>query len=108
MPNLDLKDAHVGMVLGQDILGSQGQLLLRAGIVLSDKHLQVLYANHVQHVVVGVAPPSAQNTPANTETIGAHIEERFRICDAGQPLIQELRHLCRKRLIHAHGGPDDD
>lgn len=108
MPNLDLNDACVGMVLDQDIVGSQGQLLLRAGVVLSDKHLQVLRANQVRQVVVGTAGPTAPPTPVDTTAIEAHIEERFRICDAGQPLIQELRRLCRQRFTHAAGGSNDD
>ena len=108
MLNLDLDEASAGMVLGQDVLGSQGQLLLRAGAILSDKHLQVLRANQIQNVLIG---PDSDSTPtANLDgaAIEAHIQERFRISDAGHPLIQELRRLCHKRLIGQQGESDGD
>ena len=108
MLNLDLDEARAGMVLGQDVLGSQGQLLLRAGATLNDKHLQVLRANRVQNVLIG---PDSDSTPtANLDgaAIETHLEERFRISDAGHPLIQELRRLCHKRLIGQQGESDGD
>ncbi|MBI5040946.1 MAG: hypothetical protein HZB57_07050 [Gammaproteobacteria bacterium] len=101
MPNLDLKDARIGMVLDQD-------MLLSAGAVLSDKHLQELYANQVQQVAVGTTAPTVPNATLAFPAIEAYIEERFQICDAGQPLIQELRCLCHKRFTPVHEGPDDD
>ncbi|MBI5462967.1 MAG: hypothetical protein HY941_12350 [Gammaproteobacteria bacterium] len=100
MPNLDLKEVRAGMVLGQDVLGAQGQLLLRAGAVLSDKHLQVLLANQVLRVAVN---PTLPATVADAAMIETHIEARFRISDAGHPLIQELRRLCHKRFTPEHG-----
>lgn len=110
MLNLDLDEARAGMVLGQDVLGSQGQLLLRAGAILSDKHLQVLRANRIQNVLIGPDSDSDSTPTADLDSaaIEAHIEERFRISDAGHPLIQELRRLCHKRLIGQQGESDDD
>jgi len=108
MQHLDLDKACTGMVLGQDILGTQGQLLLRAGAVLSDKHLQVLRANQVRQVVIGPAPATAQSAGLDVADIEAQINERFRISDAGHPLIRELRRLCRKRFTEQQGGSDEN
>lgn len=54
-------------------------------------------------------PPNIdpKDVPVDATTVEARIEERFRLCDAGQPLIQELRRLCRNRLAQ-EGKPNDD
>lgn len=110
MLNLDLDEARAGMVLGQDVLGSQGQLLLRAGATLNDKHLQVLRANQIQNVLIDPDSDSDSTPTADLDSaaIESHIQERFRISDAAHPLIQELRRLCHKRLIGRQGGSDGD
>ncbi len=112
MLNLDLDEARAGMVLGQDVLGSQGQLLLRAGATLNDKHLQVLRANRIQNVLIGPDSDSDSDSAPTASLDGAaietHLEERFRISDAGHPLIQELRRLCHKRLVGQQGESDGD
>lgn len=58
---LDLDQAQAGMVLGEHALGRYGQLLLRAGTVLNDRHLQMLHANAVARVSVGAAADSARS-----------------------------------------------
>jgi hypothetical protein len=108
MLNLDLDEARAGMVLGQDVLGSQGQLLLRAGATLNDKHLQVLRANQIQNVLIGPDSDSTQTANLDGAAIETHLEERFRISDTEHPLIQELRRLCHKRLIGQIGESDGD
>jgi hypothetical protein len=108
MLNLDLDEARAGMVLGQDVLGSQGQLLLRAGATLNDKHLQVLRANRIQYVSIGPDSDSAPTANLDGAAVETHLEERFRISDATHPLIQELRRLCHKRLVGQQGESDGD
>ena len=106
--NLDLDEAHAGMVLGQDILGTQGQLLMRAGAVLNDRHLQMLRANRVRNVLIEPAPNPVARVNHDVAEIETHIHERFRISDEDHPLIQELRRLCQKRLTEQQGESDDN
>lgn len=106
--NLDLDEAQAGMVLGQDILGTQGQLLMRAGAVLNDRHIQMLRANQVRNVLIDPAPNPGARVNPDLADIETHINERFRISDAGHPLIQELRRLCHQRLTEQQGESDDN
>lgn len=109
MQQLDLDNARPGMVLGEDAVNAKGQLLLRAGTVLNERHLQILCANGVARI--GVGTPDTANPRATREPgtdIETHIEARFRFCDGRHPLIMELQRLCRQRLNQAQGGPDDD
>ena len=66
---LDLDQAETGMVLGEHALGRQGQLLLRAGTVLNDRHLQMLRANAVAQVAVGTgAEPVGSAAPVDGDS----------------------------------------
>lgn len=108
MQQLDLENARAGLVLAEDAVSARGQLLLRAGTVLSERHLQILRANAVAHISVGAvdrAPPVATDIGTDIET---HIEARFCFCDSQHPLISALRRVCRQRLNRADRGPDDD
>lgn len=109
MQQLELSQARAGMVLGEDVLDRAGQLLLRAGTVLSDQHLQLLRAHAVGQLRIGTADgAAAPATPRSDTDIEAHIETRFCLCDDRHPLIRELRRLCRERLNTAQGETDDD
>ena len=106
MPIIDQKNIRAGMVLGQDIHGAQGQLLLRAGAVLSDKHLQVLRANQIHNVVIDTESSATPSQALDPQVIEACLQERFRINQGGHPLIEELRRLCHKRLTEQGGAND--
>ncbi len=106
MPMIDLEDTQAGMVLGQDIHGAQGQLLLRAGAVLSDKLLQVLRANQIHNVVIETAVTTAISERLDPVIIEACLQERFSINEGSHPLIEELRRLCHKRLTEQGGSND--
>lgn len=103
MLQLNLDEVQTGMVVGQDVLGTKGQLLLGAGATLTGKHLEVLRAHHVQQILI--EPPLAA-TPApslDPAEIDAQLETKFRCCDEQQPLIHELRRLYRNRLTGKQG-----
>jgi hypothetical protein len=98
MLQLNLDDVQAGMVIGQDVLGSKGQLLLSAGATLTGKHLDVLRSHRVQQILIE-PPPATTPTPGlDPAEINAQLEAKFRFCDEQQPLIHELRRLYRKRL----------
>lgn len=109
MQQVELSRAQAGMVLGQDVLSRGGQLLLRAGTVLSEQHLQLLRTHAVGQIHVATADDGT--APAASSPVGdidAQISARFCLCDDSHPLIRELRRLCRVRLKPARGETEDD
>lgn len=109
MEQMELSQARAGMILGEDILGRTGQLLLRAGTRLSEQHLQLLRAHAVGPVRIATAAEIPQPAAPRPDTdIEAQIGARFCLCDERHPLIRELRRLCRERLNPARGETDDD
>lgn len=71
MLHLDLEDIRAGMVIGQDVLGAKGQLLLCAGATLTGKHLEVLRANRVQELLIRPTTPTA-SAPRWTQLRSMH------------------------------------
>lgn len=98
MLQLDLDDIQAGMVIGQDVLGTKGQLLLGAGATLTGKHLEVLRANRVQQLLIRSTTPAAPAATLDPAEVDAQLNTKFRFCDEQQPLIHELRRLYRNRL----------
>ncbi|MBU1190652.1 MAG: hypothetical protein KKA36_09105 [Gammaproteobacteria bacterium] len=98
MLQLKLDDVQTGMVVGQDVLGAKGQLLLCAGATLTGKHLDVLRSHRVQQIMIKPPPATPPAPGLDPAEISAQLETKFRFCDEQQPLIHELRRLYRKRL----------
>lgn len=107
MRQLELKHAQAGMMLSENALGRHGQLLLRAGTVLSDRHLQMLRAHAVERICVGPVAPG-DGRPAAACNDEAQLAARFGLCDLQHPLISELRRVCRQRFNPASGEHDHD
>ena len=107
MEVVDLREVEEGMVLGSDVLGANGQPLLRAGISLTRRHLQLLSANGITHISIRMAAttPGGDPEPLNLEAV---VRERFHNTDPEHPLIRELRRLCRQRLEETLGDHGHD
>lgn len=109
MQYLDLEDVRAGMLLGQNVHDSRGQVLLPAGCALTDALLRTLHEHRVARVAI--EPPAPAATPGRGEDAAAldgRIAARFRFCDERHPVIDELRRLCRLRSKGSEGGTDDD
>lgn len=107
MQQLDLECVQAGMVLSENALGRHGQLLLRAGTVLSARHLQMLRANAVERICVGpIAPDNCRRAAVDGDE--TQLATRFGLCDPQHPLISELRRVCRQRFNPAPGEHDHD
>ncbi len=98
MLQLDLEEAQTGMVIGQEVRGANGQVLLSVGATLTDSHLEMLRALRVRHIVIQTSRPASPTRQLDPAAIEAELDSKFRFCDEQQPLIHELRRLCRSRL----------
>lgn len=109
MQQLELSQARAGMILEQDVHGRDGQLLLRAGTVLCEQHLQLLRAHAIDQLRIDTAERTADAAPHRSAAdIETQIGARFCLSDDRHPLIRELRRLCRERLNPARGETEDD
>jgi hypothetical protein len=100
MASLDIDSLTPGMKIGKDVIEASGQVLLRTGTEISEKHLRVLRSWGIQQVEIeGPKPPDnedalvARATPAMLAGAQAAVDERFHHTDSEHPAIAELRRL---------------
>ncbi len=100
MALLDIESLNPGMKVGKDVMEASGQVLLRSGTEITDKHLRVLRSWGIQQVEIeGPKPPDnedsllARATPEMVENANAAVAERFHHADANHPAIAELIRL---------------
>ena len=89
-----------GMKVGKDVVESSGQVLLRTGTEINEKHLRILRSWGVQQVdIEGDKPPDADDnflaraTPAMLDRAQATVGERFHRADPAHPAVTELMRL---------------
>jgi len=100
MAQLEIDALQPGMKVGRDVVEASGQVLLRAGTEITEKHLRVLRSWGVQTVEIeGERPPDPEETslaradPATFDRAQAAVNERFRCADPAHPAIAELMRL---------------
>ncbi len=95
--HLPLAEVQPGMVLSDELLDKQGQVLLPAGTVLTEKMLERMPGHGIESLaVVGDSPPDPVQTEAEREAQLARIAVLFRRHDPDDGedwATQELRAL---------------
>ena len=109
MALLDIDSLTPGMKIGKDVIETSGQVLLRIGTEITEKHLRVLRSWGVQQVEIeGPKPPDAEAnllsraTPAMLAEAQTLVDEHFLHTDAAHPAIAELRRLSILAELRAH------
>ena len=84
MPRISLKEIEKGMVLSGDVTSNNGNVLLKAGVELTDKHIKILKTWGVTHIEIEGEDSS---TPLH-EIIAAHPEYLEEANDAAKTLFR--------------------
>jgi len=88
---IPIDDLQAGMVLAQPALNDKRQVLLGAGIKVTDKHISVLRNFNVMEVTVeGEAPPEAPIDPNLLAKIEDLMRPAFTRANLKHPMMQEL------------------
>ncbi len=116
MGKLNLDQIQPGMALASDVFDRNGRILLKAGMVLSDKHLTILKQWGITDAdISGIEREevNAQITQALDPDALAHAEtlhkNLFRHTDMESPFISELYRLAVLRHVNdqTYGGSGD-
>lgn len=89
MPKKNVEELEEGMVLAEDIKGSQGNLLLTAGVSLTDKHIRVMKTWGISMVEIEGEEEVAY-TPEQFEQAKAQTTQMFMHNDLKHPLYAIL------------------
>ncbi len=100
MALLEIDSLTPGMKVAKDVVEASGQVLLRTGTEITEKHLRVLKSWGIQQVEIeGPKPPDNEDailsraTPAMLDGAQAAVAERFHHADPAHPAIAELMRL---------------
>ena len=109
MAQLRVDQVQAGMELAADVLDRNGQLLIRAGTVVTDRELRLFKMWGVDALdVAGLDDELVENTPELDPELAAQFEpvarEIFRHCDLEHPFVQQMYQHCITKLAH-EGGP---
>jgi hypothetical protein len=95
-----------GMVLGADVRGDSGQLLLSAGTEITAKHIDTLRGLGVGGIdIKGTTEDDVESAmlqtmdPVRLEEAEAELRDLFRHTDLSYAPIQELLRLCTLRKV---------
>jgi len=107
MARVALEKLVPGMQLKEPVLNPHGVLLLRAGEILTEKHLQIFRTWQIHEVDVLGANGGEPDATAETvlprrdlETIQAEVGRRFRRADpATNPVMAEILRVVTLRLV---------
>jgi hypothetical protein len=99
-----LDDLRPGMLVGLDVLDSAGQVLLRQGMQLTERHLRVLRAWGVSQVDIegagaGLQEAAVVATQEQQEEIQRRINRLFLKANLDHPVIKELQRLGEMRML---------
>jgi molybdopterin biosynthesis enzyme len=96
--DIEITKAQSGMSLNRDVVDRRGNVLLRSGQSLTERHLALIRAHGIKHIDIAsgtaaaAAPKGREATPA---------DRLFRNLDPNNPLVQELLRVHQIRYARA-------
>jgi hypothetical protein len=99
MQTVNAEDLKEGMVVGEDVKDKNGQLLLPAGLALSEKHLELVKSWGISQVSIE-SGNKEEEVPLDPELIAKAEKELgpiFKFADQRHPAMNELFSQCVTR-----------
>ncbi len=101
---LNINDIEEGMELAEDIVNLNGRILLKAGFIITERHIQALRAWGIAEANIrgverdNLDEPSLEAVdPEEIARIDQDLTYLFRKMDLEDPIVAELYRLVRKR-----------
>lgn len=109
MPLVRLEDLTTGLLIAADVRDSHGRLLIKAGLRISAKHLQIfkmwgIYEvdieqnGHISSLEGGEALELTYSASVVSQA-ETEVSRRFLLSDTEDPVIQELHDICLQRTM---------
>lgn len=111
MALISIEEVKAGLVLEKDVKNSHGQILIRAGAELTDRHLTLLRSWGIVEITVKGAGPSRNDllelqdiTPENFAKAENMLRDKFVCAALSDPVMKELFRHCVARKAKAFYG----
>ena len=91
-----------GMRLAKDVFDPNGNVLIRAGVTITERQIKAFKSWGIQEVAVisdETTYPQEVKDPKAIAEIRQLIEQQFSLSNLDHPMIERLRDLCLKRAL---------
>jgi len=106
MGTLNINDIQIGMELAENVTNFNGTILLKAGAIITEKHLMALKAWGIREAKIEGIEESNMDEPALSAVdaeanamIDHELAYIFQKNDMQNPVIAEIHRLVKKRKI---------
>ena len=103
MTKILLENVEIDMELNSDVVDRQGRVLLKKGVVLTEKHLRVFNTWGILEVDikgdVDVEEVTKIYSPELVEEADAYIKKHFQHNDLSHPVVKNLSDYCQTRYM---------
>lgn len=93
--DIEVTQAQTGMLLNRDVLDRHGNVLLRSGVTLTERHIDLIKAHGIARIDAAPASRGVSDTGQHRPAIPA--ARLFRNLDLQHPLVSELYRLYESR-----------
>lgn len=99
MPQIELIKAEPGMVLASDVTGPGDKILVTAGSVLSERHIETLKTRDISEVNVKQSSTKPRKNEIDPELLEI-VKQRFRENDSDHPFINRLQQIYLEKVTN--------
>lgn len=95
-----LEQIEPGMRLAKDVYDPHGTVLLRAGILISERHIRALTSWGIHEVTIAPdGDPAHTQPPPVAAEIRARLDTQFSLSNRDHPAVQALYDICLERAL---------
>lgn len=98
--DVDITRAQTGMSLNRDVIDRRGHVLLKSGLALTGRHLDLIRAHGIAHIDIAPVTPVAGSSQ---DWQPLPPERLFRNLNPQHPLAQELLRVYQTRYALTKG-----
>lgn len=96
---ISIQELKEGAILAADVMSANGQLLLKSGNPVTEKHIRAFKTWGVKEVELpGEDKPEESFSPEILSQADQHLQNRFYGADLSNPILNRIYAICLKRL----------
>ncbi len=100
-----IEDIRPAMRLAKDIHDPNGNVLIRAGVSITERHIKAFKSWGIHDIPIcsDDGPPRSEvRDPKAIAEIRQLLDSQFSLSNLDHPVVQALHALCLQRILHQH------
>ncbi|MFD2110791.1 hypothetical protein [Thiorhodococcus fuscus] len=99
---MKLNDITPGVLLAKDVCDPNGTPLIRAGAIITERHVRALKSWGIAEIAIQSAAPASNaltRSSASVQELKAMLDIQFSLSNPDHPAVQALYEICLKRAL---------